>query len=89
MLNVLLKYLQAISDQVVTQDVRKFCDGMCGLFANLVKPVADLLVYTTALVRMTGYAGPVLVLGYMFFSWILISLIRPNFTKVWKPLRRL
>jgi ATP-binding cassette, subfamily D (ALD), member 3 len=69
-------------DQVITQDVQKFSEGMCGLFANFVKPVADILLYTTKLVELTGWIGPVVIVGYMFFSWIFITIIRPNFAKL-------
>lgn len=70
---------------------------MCGLFANLVKPFADIILYTSKLVQLTGipslskkdvnviflgWAGPIFIVSYMFFSWILISVIRPNFGAV-------
>jgi len=67
-------------EQIVTQDVEKFCSGMCGLFANFVKPVADLSLYATTLIRMTGWVGPITILGYMISSWMFISFIRPNFS---------
>jgi ABC-type uncharacterized transport system fused permease/ATPase subunit len=60
----------------------KFSEGICGLFANLVKPIADITLYTYKLVKLTGWIGPSLIGMYMFCSWIFISLIRPNFSKI-------
>jgi ABC-type uncharacterized transport system fused permease/ATPase subunit len=59
------------NDQIITQDVYKFSEGMCGLFANLVKPIADLILYTIKLVNLTGWIGPILISFYMFLSWLI------------------
>lgn len=67
-------------DQILTQDVQKFCDGMCGLYANLLKPMADLMLYTYKLVEIAGIAAPACILGYTLFSFVFITMIRPPFS---------
>lgn len=66
-------------DQTITQDVDKFCDGICGLYANLVKPIADVIVYTYQFVNIVGVGGPLVVLGYMTFSFVAMAILRPPF----------
>ncbi|KAF0982153.1 hypothetical protein FDP41_012014 [Naegleria fowleri] len=66
-------------DQTITQDVDKFCEGICGLYANLVKPIADVIVYTYQFVNIVGVGGPLVVLGYMTFSFIAMAILRPPF----------
>jgi ATP-binding cassette subfamily D (ALD) protein 3 len=67
-------------DQIITQDVEKFCDGVTSLFANLVKPIADVLLYTYKLVTIAGYGGPIAILTYMLFSFFVVTVLRPPFS---------
>ncbi len=69
-------------DQIITQDVQKFCEGMCGLYANLLKPLADLVLYTYQLIKLAGFGGPLGVLLYMFFSFAMITILRPPFSNL-------
>ncbi|KAL9650465.1 hypothetical protein ABK040_004689 [Willaertia magna] len=66
-------------DQTISQDVDKFCEGICGLYANLVKPIADVVVYTYQFLKIVGPGGPLVVLGYMTFSFIFMAILRPPF----------
>ena len=69
-------------DQCITQDVEQFCEGICGLYANLVKPIADILLYTYQLVNIAGYGGPIAIWGYMIFSFVFMSVLRPPFSSL-------
>lgn len=69
-------------DQCITQDVEQFCEGICGLYANLVKPIADILLYTYQLVKIAGYGGPVAIWGYMIFSFAFMGVLRPPFSSL-------
>lgn len=67
-------------DQCITQDVEQFCEGICGLYANLVKPIADIILYTYQLVKIAGYTGPIAIWGYMIFSFVFMTVLRPPFS---------
>ena len=32
--------------------------------------------------ELTGWIGPVVIVSYMFLSWIFITIVRPNFSKL-------
>lgn len=76
-------------DQCITQDVEQFCEGICGLYANLVKPIADILLYTYQLVNIAGYGGPIGIWGYMIFSFLFMTIIRPPFSSMTAKLQNL
>lgn len=53
---------------------------MCALYSNLVKPIADVLLYTYQLVNIAGAGGPLAIVGYTFFSFIFMTVLRPPFS---------
>ncbi|XP_041357147.1 ATP-binding cassette sub-family D member 3-like [Gigantopelta aegis] len=63
-------------DQLLTQDVEKFCDSVAELYSNLSKPVLDVLLYTIKLTGAIGIQGPVCMLGYLVISGLILTRIR-------------
>ena len=53
------------ADQLITQDVDKFCHAVSELYSNLTKPVLDVIVYNWQLAKNLGING-VFILGVCF-----------------------
>lgn len=47
------------ADQLITQDVDKFCHAVSALYSNLTKPVLDVIVYNWQLAKNLGIGGVV------------------------------
>jgi ATP-binding cassette subfamily D (ALD) long-chain fatty acid import protein len=45
------------ADQLITQDVAKFCEKVSDLYANLTKPILDTILFNWQLVRNVGGEG--------------------------------
>ena len=41
-------------DQLLTQDVEKFCDSVVELYSNISKPILDILIYVRKLTQAIG-----------------------------------
>ncbi|KAK3091692.1 hypothetical protein FSP39_021925 [Pinctada imbricata] len=66
----------ANADQLLTQDVDKFCDSMAELYSNLSKPLLDICLYTSKLASSIGFQGPVIMLGYLAVSGAILTRLR-------------
>lgn len=42
------------ADQLLTQDVEKFCDSVVDLYSNISKPILDILIYVQKLTQAIG-----------------------------------
>ena len=42
------------ADQLLTQDVEKFCDCVVDLYSNISKPILDILIYVQKLTQAIG-----------------------------------
>eukprot|EP00761_Pharyngomonas_kirbyi_P012810 gb/GECH01012837.1/.p1 GENE.gb/GECH01012837.1/~~gb/GECH01012837.1/.p1 ORF type:complete len:704 (+),score=162.31 gb/GECH01012837.1/:1-2112(+) len=66
-------------DQVIAQDVDKFCHSCAKLFAHAVKPIADILLYTYRLWNLAGKEEPLYIWGYMLVAFVIIQIATPPF----------
>ncbi|XP_067677885.1 ATP-binding cassette sub-family D member 3-like [Haliotis asinina] len=64
------------ADQLLTQDVEKFCDSVAELYSNLSKPVLDVVLYTFKLTGSIGPQGPAYMLGYLAVSGMILTRLR-------------
>merc|ERR1719414_2105863 len=63
-------------DQLLTQDVEKFCNSVSDLYTNLSKPILDVALYVYKLTGTIGFQGPALMLGYLALSGIFLTHMR-------------
>merc|ERR1719229_54835 len=66
----------ANADQLLTQDVEKFCDCVADLYSNLSKPILDIVIYAVGLTSTIGAQGPGYMLLYLFFSGLILTRLR-------------
>ncbi|KAL1280171.1 hypothetical protein QQF64_014771, partial [Cirrhinus molitorella] len=63
-------------DQLITQDVEKFCNSVVDLYSNVSKPLLDILIYVCKLNTAIGSLGPASLLSYLVFSGLLLTRLR-------------
>jgi len=63
-------------DQLLTQDVEKFCNTVSDLYTNLSKPILDVALYVYKLTGTIGFQGPALMLGYLALSGVFLTHMR-------------
>lgn len=63
-------------DQLITQDVEKFCNSVVDLYSNVSKPLLDILIYIFKLNTAIGSLGPATLLGYLLLSGLLLTRLR-------------
>ncbi|XP_065834152.1 ATP-binding cassette sub-family D member 3-like [Oscarella lobularis] len=69
----------ANADQLLTQDVEKFCNTFADLYSNLTKPILDIFLFAKQLAMSIGYQGPGMMFGYLILSgWFLTRLRHPT-----------
>jgi hypothetical protein len=58
------------ADQRVTADISQFSDEIAGLYASLLKPLLDVVLFTYKLKTILGWQGPAAMHSYFVFSAI-------------------
>ncbi|XP_065176362.1 ATP-binding cassette sub-family D member 3-like [Sycon ciliatum] len=66
----------ANADQLLTQDVEKFCNSIAELYSNVIKPILDIAIYFQKLAGSIGLQGPMIMLGYLAFSGMILTRLR-------------
>ncbi|CAI4224193.1 unnamed protein product [Auanema sp. JU1783] len=64
------------ADQLLTQDVDKFCEGIVELYSNLSKPIVDVLLYVSRLGGSLGFGAPALLFTYLLGSGVFLTYLR-------------
>ncbi|RCN43543.1 d member 3 domain protein, ATP-binding cassette sub-family [Ancylostoma caninum] len=64
------------ADQLLTQDVDKFCEGLVELYSNLTKPIVDVLLYVSRLGGALGWGAPAILFAYLLGSGVFLTYIR-------------
>lgn len=64
------------ADQLLTQDVEKFCDTLGELYSNICKPILDICLYVYQLTARIGSRGPLTMLGYLALSGFILTRLR-------------
>lgn len=63
-------------DQLLTQDVEKFCGCLTDLYSNLSKPLLDIILYVRWLSLAIGQEAPGAMLLYLLFAGIILTRMR-------------
>lgn len=71
------------ADQRVTDDIEKFCSALSNLYANIFKPVLDVVLFTRKLSKVLGFKGPLLMYGYYVLTSLLLRSVIPPFPKLY------
>jgi len=66
----------ANADQLITQDVERFCNSLVDLYSNLSKPLLDMVIYIYRLTGTIGPQGPTRMIAYLVFSGIFLNSLR-------------
>uniref|UniRef100_A0AC35U7T3 ATP-binding cassette sub-family D member 3 n=1 Tax=Rhabditophanes sp. KR3021 TaxID=114890 RepID=A0AC35U7T3_9BILA len=66
----------ANADQLLTQDVDRFCEGLVDLYSNLSKPIVDVALYVTKLGGALGFQAPSVLFIYLFISGVFLTNLR-------------
>ncbi|XP_063795925.1 ATP-binding cassette sub-family D member 3 isoform X2 [Pseudophryne corroboree] len=66
----------ANADQLLTQDVEKFCNSVVDLYSNLSKPFLDIVLYIFKLTSAIGAQGPASMMGYLLVSGLFLTRLR-------------
>uniref|UniRef100_A0A8C0B889 ATP-binding cassette sub-family D member 3 n=1 Tax=Buteo japonicus TaxID=224669 RepID=A0A8C0B889_9AVES len=63
-------------DQLLTQDVEKFCNSVVDLYSNLSKPFLDIVLYIFKLTSAIGAQGPASMMAYLVISGFFLTRLR-------------
>jgi len=63
-------------DQLLTQDVDRFCQSLSDLYSNISKPILDICIYAVKLSGSIGTQGPASMLAYLAFSGFVLTVLR-------------
>ncbi|ERL91648.1 hypothetical protein D910_08976, partial [Dendroctonus ponderosae] len=63
-------------DQLLTNDVDKFCEAITDLYCNTAKPMLDIGIYVYKLSTTMGGGTPGLMLSYLFVSGLILTHLR-------------
>ncbi|XP_032359285.1 ATP-binding cassette sub-family D member 3a isoform X2 [Etheostoma spectabile] len=66
----------ANADQLLTQDVEKFCNSVVDLYSNLSKPLLDIGLYIFKLTSAIGAQGPAVMMTYLLVSGLFLTRLR-------------
>ncbi|XP_061778467.1 ATP-binding cassette sub-family D member 3-like, partial [Nerophis ophidion] len=66
----------ANADQLLTQDVEKFCNSVVDLYSNLSKPLLDIGLYIFKLTSAIGAQGPGIMISYLLISGLFLTRLR-------------
>ncbi|KAJ8010450.1 hypothetical protein DPEC_G00075200 [Dallia pectoralis] len=66
----------ANADQLLTQDVEKFCNSVVDLYSNLSKPILDIGLYIYKLTTAIGAQGPASMMAYLLISGLFLTRLR-------------
>ncbi|XP_069987359.1 ATP-binding cassette sub-family D member 3-like isoform X2 [Penaeus vannamei] len=77
------------ADQLLTQDVEKFCDSVVELYSNISKPILDILIYVQKLTQAIGGQAPGIMIMYLIISGTLLTHLRRPISRLTATEQRL
>ncbi|XP_037783578.1 ATP-binding cassette sub-family D member 3-like [Penaeus monodon] len=78
------------ADQLLTQDVEKFCDSVVELYSNISKPILDILIYVQkGPHKLLGAQAPGIMIMYLILSGTLLTHLRRPISRLTATEQRL
>nr|XP_039255609.1 ATP-binding cassette sub-family D member 3-like [Styela clava] len=69
-------------DQLLTQDIERFCNSVVDLYSNISKPLLDILIYIYRLTDTIGAQGPATMIAYLVVSGMILTRMRQPIGKL-------
>ncbi|CAD5213362.1 unnamed protein product [Bursaphelenchus xylophilus] len=66
----------ANADQLLTQDVDRFCEGIVEFYSNISKPLVDVALYVSTIGGALGFSAPGRLFAYLIASGIALTYLR-------------
>lgn len=66
----------------MTADIEKWSNSLSMIYSNFTKPVLDIALFSKKLAELVGWKGPTIVVGWYFFSGMIIKMVSPSFGKL-------
>lgn len=66
----------ANADQLLTQDVDRFCEGIVEFYSNISKPVVDVALYVSTIGGALGFSAPGRLFAYLMASGVFLTYLR-------------
>ncbi|GIY94203.1 ATP-binding cassette sub-family D member 3 [Caerostris extrusa] len=63
-------------DQLLTQDVDKFCNSVTDLYSNISKPLLDIIIFVQRLASDVGVEGPSFMMVYLLIAGLILTRLR-------------
>ena len=60
----------------------KWASSLAQFYLNFTKPILDIVLFSKKLAELVGWEGPSMIVGWYFFSGVIIRLISPPFGKL-------
>lgn len=76
-------------DQLLTQDVERFCTTLVDLYSNVSKPLLDVVLFSSRLSRSLGPKGPIMMIGYFMLTSSVLRKLQPPFGRLTAEEQRL
>ena len=69
-------------DQIITVDLEKFCNLAFEVYAQISKPLLDIILFSRKLSQTIGYKSPLLLTLWYLFAGVIIKQISPSFGRI-------
>lgn len=66
----------ANADQLLTQDVDRFCEGIVEFYSNISKPLVDVALYVGRIGGALGFSAPGRLFAYLLASGVFLTYLR-------------
>ncbi|GBP10403.1 ATP-binding cassette sub-family D member 3 [Eumeta japonica] len=70
------------ADQLLTNDVDKFCETIVDLYSNISKPLLDISIYLYRLTVNLGPSTPGIIMAYLLISGVFLTYLRRPMAKL-------
>ncbi|TPX33695.1 hypothetical protein SmJEL517_g03466 [Synchytrium microbalum] len=70
------------ADQLLTQDIDKFCETLSHIYSDTAKPVVDIFLFSYKLGQALGPEAPFVMIGYFIGTAVLLRAFSPPFGRL-------